>query len=75
MAEKQAFCGDGKISAIECETVDGIKYESTGEINDCTIEGGSVCSNIDNAPIPCSDYTIRYFCECPGDVLFLNDIM
>ena len=63
-SELQQFCGNGKIKAIECETTTGIASYSTGEIAMCTIEGGSVCLNADNYPMPCSDYKIRYFCEC-----------
>ena len=63
-SELQQFCGNGKISTIECETTTGIASYSTGEIAMCTIEGGSVCLNADNAPMPCSDYKIRYFCKC-----------
>ena len=66
-AELKAFCSDGKIKTIECVTTSGIASYSTGEIALCTIEGGSVCLTADNAPIPCSDYKIRYFCECDGE--------
>lgn len=64
--EKEAFCIGGHITAIECVTTNGISSESAGEIMQCTLEGGSVCLNADNAPIPCSDYKIRYFCKCDG---------
>ena len=70
-AELKAFCHDGKIKTIECVTTSGIASYSTGEIALCTIEGGSVCLTADNAPIPCSDYKIRYFCECDGEYLVL----
>ena len=66
-SELKAFCSDGKIKTIECVTTSGIASYSTGEIALCTIEGGSVCLTADNAPIPCSDYKIRYFCECDGE--------
>ncbi|KAH3845741.1 hypothetical protein DPMN_088024 [Dreissena polymorpha] len=52
------------ITAVECQTVDGIASYSTGEVTQCTMEGGSVCLNGDNDPIPCSDYQIRYYCKC-----------
>ena len=65
-----AFCPDGKITQIECITTTGIASYSTGEIAMCTIEGGSVCLNDDNAPFPCSDYKIRYFCKCNGKLDF-----
>ena len=65
-SEKSAFCGGGKLTGIECITVDGISSYSTGEIMTCSLETGSVCLTADNAPIPCSDYKIRYFCTCAG---------
>ena len=67
-AELKAFCGNGKIKTIECVTTTGIASYSTGEIAMCSIEGGSVCLNADNNPLPCSDYKIRYFCECAGEL-------
>ncbi|KAH3721629.1 hypothetical protein DPMN_064565, partial [Dreissena polymorpha] len=63
-AQRMAFCPAGKITAVECQTVDGIASYSTGEVAQCTMEGGSVCLNGDNDPIPCSDYQIRYYCTC-----------
>lgn len=64
--EKKLFCPNGKITSIECVTSNNISSESAGEIMQCTVEGGSACLNADNAPIPCSDYKIRYFCKCNG---------
>ncbi|WAR09835.1 CRAM-like protein [Mya arenaria] len=63
-AQKAAFCPFGKVSRIECKTVDDIASYSSGEIMQCTIEGGAVCLNNDNFPVPCSDYKIKYYCEC-----------
>ncbi|KAH3721619.1 hypothetical protein DPMN_064555 [Dreissena polymorpha] len=63
-AQRSAFCPAGKITAVECQTVDGIASYSTREVTQCTMEGGSVCLNGDNDPIPCSDYQIRYYCKC-----------
>ncbi|WAR14240.1 HMCT-like protein [Mya arenaria] len=65
-AQKAAFCPNGKVSRIECMTSDGIASDSSGEIMQCTIEGGAVCLTTDNAPMPCSDFKIRYFCDCNG---------
>ena len=70
--ELKAFCSDGKIKTIECVTTTGVASYSTGEIAMCTIEGGSICLNDDNFPIPCSDYKIRYFCECTGEFVILK---
>ncbi|WAQ93448.1 EDIL3-like protein [Mya arenaria] len=66
-AQKAAFCPHGKVSRIECRTIDEIASYSSGEIMQCTIEGGAVCLNNDNFPVPCSDYKIKYFCQCTGE--------
>ena len=68
-AQKTAFCPYGKVSSIECVTSDGIASYSTGEIIECSLERGLVCLNADNDPIPCSDYKIRYMCECESKSL------
>ena len=64
--EKAALCFGGKMSDIQCYTADGIPSYSSGEIVTCDLSGGLVCNNNDNAPIPCSDYQVRYFCQCAG---------
>ncbi|KAH3721630.1 hypothetical protein DPMN_064566 [Dreissena polymorpha] len=61
----------GKVTSIECATVDGIASYSTGEIQQCTLETGSRCMNDDNFPVQCSDYKIRYFCDCKGVHVYL----
>ncbi|XP_048245056.1 mucin-19-like isoform X7 [Haliotis rufescens] len=68
MTEQQLteFCPSGKVDKVECETVDKIPSYSTGEIVQCTVEKGLVCKDGDNAPIPCSDYRVRYHCDCSG---------
>ena len=66
--ELKQFCYNGKVTGVECITVDGIHSYSTGEIMTCSIEGGSSCLNDDNFPMPCSDYKIRYFCTCDGEL-------
>lgn len=59
------FCVNGKISRVECWDVDiDAAHYSSGEVMTCTPEGGVMCNNADNFPAPCSDYKIRYFCEC-----------
>ena len=65
-SELTSFCPGGTISQVECQTADGIPSYSSGEILTCTTDGGLVCSNADNFPIPCSDYQIKYECTCPG---------
>ena len=30
------------------------------------MERGLICSDAINDPMPCSDYQVRYYCECPG---------
>ena len=62
--EKQEFCPDGKITDIECQTTDGISHYSSGEQLVCSVDSGLICKNEDNSPIDCSDYRIRYKCEC-----------
>ena len=62
--EKQEFCPHGKVVEIECETIDGIGYFSSGEQLVCDVEQGLICKNEDNSPIDCSDYRVRYRCEC-----------
>ncbi|KAL8604894.1 hypothetical protein ACOMHN_028522 [Nucella lapillus] len=65
-SELTSFCPGGTISQVDCRTVDGIEYFSSGEILTCTTDGGLQCNNADNFPIPCSDYKIKYQCTCPG---------
>lgn len=60
------FCSGGNIVQIICETVDGIPSESSGEIITCNRQTGLTCNNVDNSPIPCSDYQVKYECKCPG---------
>ncbi|XP_025095657.1 mucin-5AC-like [Pomacea canaliculata] len=60
------FCAGGRVSQVDCRTTEGIEYFSSGEMLTCTVDGGLVCNNADNDPVPCSDYKIRYECSCPG---------
>ena len=66
-SEKAALCVGGKVSDIQCYTVDGTPSYSSGEVVSCDLNGGLVCNNDDNMPIPCSDYQVRYFCQCDGE--------
>ncbi|XP_071944581.1 uncharacterized protein [Antedon mediterranea] len=50
-------------TAIECQTINGLPYTSTGEIVSCTTYG-LVCKNEDQTVGECSDYRVRFF--CPG---------
>lgn len=65
-AELAKLCPGGKITSIECTTVTGIASYSSGEVMECTMEGGAVCRNADNYPMNCNDYKIRYYCQCEG---------
>ncbi|XP_076461744.1 uncharacterized protein LOC143294198 [Babylonia areolata] len=65
-SELTSFCPGGTITQVDCQTADGIKYYSSGEILTCTTDGGLQCNNADNFPIPCSDYKIKYLCSCPA---------
>ncbi|PVD30852.1 hypothetical protein C0Q70_10127 [Pomacea canaliculata] len=60
------FCAGGRVSQVDCRTTEGIEYFSSGEMLTCTVDGGLVCNNADNDPVPCSDYKIRYECSCPA---------
>lgn len=61
--EITAFCPYGKISNVDCTTLDGTDYTANMEIATCTIDEGFVCDGAANGPFPCSDYRIRYECE------------
>jgi hypothetical protein len=63
-SELAAFCPGGTITHVDCMTVDNIEYFSSGEILTCDANNGLVCNNGDNFPVPCSDYKIRYQCQC-----------
>ena len=64
LRNKHNFCKDGKITKIECYSVDLQAYsESTGAILTCDLDKGLVCRTSDNFPVPCDDYQIRYYCE------------
>ena len=65
-SELADFCIGGKVTAIECVTVDGIQSYSSGERVTCDANDGLSCRNSDNFPVPCSDYKVRYFCQCQG---------
>ena len=62
--EMAMFCAGGRISRIECATVSGIPDYSSGEIVSCSVNNGFECLNANNFPVPCSDYKVRYFCDC-----------
>ena len=64
--QKQEFCSQGTITDIECETMDGVGYFSSGERLTCDVDNGLICKNEDNFPIECNDYRVRYRCECEG---------
>jgi len=66
-AELASFCPGGTVTQVDCQTSDGIEYFSSGEILTCDVTNGLVCNNVDNFPVPCSDYKIRYQCSCPGE--------
>lgn len=54
------------MSEIECATTTGIASFSSGEMVSCTINNGLECLNDNNYPVPCSDYQVRYYCDCGG---------
>ena len=71
-SEIQKFCPGGNITQIECQTIDGIPSESSGEILTCNRMTGLTCSNQANDPIPCSDYQVRYYCLCSGNCILFS---
>lgn len=64
LEELTTFCPGGRITDIECKTINDIEYYSSGETLTCTVETGLICLNTDNDPIGCNDYQIRYKCSC-----------
>ena len=65
--EKKRFCYGGNVTKIECavNSENHIPYYSSGElVRYCDKEKGIMCSNADNYPVTCSDYKVRYYCEC-----------
>ena len=62
--DKAKFCPGGRITEVECSTVNNTPSELTGETVDCNVYSGLTCLFVENAPIPCSDYKVRYFCDC-----------
>lgn len=67
--EQTAFCNGGMITMVECQDKYGTEYKSTGATVTCDVQNGVLCRNFDNEPIPCSDYKIRYFCNCGSKFL------
>ena len=65
-SELSSVCGGGKLTRIECSTVAGIPDIYTGELLTCSVDRGLDCLNIDNVPVTCSDYKVRYSCNCSG---------
>jgi hypothetical protein len=63
-AEKLAFCGSGKLLSVECQTINKIPSYSAGDLGTtCDLANGIVCKGMDNYPIGCQDYMIRYQCQ------------
>ncbi|XP_021374153.1 mucin-5AC-like [Mizuhopecten yessoensis] len=58
-------CAGGTLDRIECFSIDmNVPSYSTGEIIQCTTDIGLSCQDIDNFPIQCTNYKIRYHCQC-----------
>lgn len=79
--EQSAFCNGGQITSVECQDKFGTDHISTGEMMTCDVQNGVMCRNIDNFPVTCSDYKIRYYCNCgckffiSFDLLFCPDTL
>ncbi|KAH3714942.1 hypothetical protein DPMN_057645 [Dreissena polymorpha] len=73
--EKHTFCPTGTITAVECQTVDGIPFHNTCDNVQCSVDNGSVCLKY---PRLCSDYMIRYYCStcstCPFPIRNVSSI-
>ncbi|XP_055959320.1 mucin-2-like isoform X1 [Patella vulgata] len=63
--ELKKFCPVGKVTKIECTTINNVSSISNAEQLTCKLDSGLQCENADNFPAPCSDYRVRYFCQCP----------
>lgn len=63
---KTGFCAGGKIKDVDCETIYGVTPDSTGDIMECTLSSGVVCTG--NNIVQCSDWKVRYFCEMCGEL-------
>lgn len=68
--EKKAFCQEGVINGVECETVTGQPWFDTNQILTCDVRDGLNCDNSINFGDMCKDYRIRYQCQviCKGTV-------
>lgn len=66
-AEKVDRCPGGSMTRVECYAEAGdIPSYSSGEVLTCDAATGLTCNNADNFPVTCTDYKIRYYCQCPG---------
>ncbi|KAK7483904.1 hypothetical protein BaRGS_00024788, partial [Batillaria attramentaria] len=65
--EAAMFCPGGRLSKAECHTVDGDQpFYLTSLATDCDVTSGFTCDVDRNAPLPCQDFKMRYYCECPA---------
>ncbi|XP_071945589.1 cartilage intermediate layer protein 2-like [Antedon mediterranea] len=49
---------------IQCQTIGGSSYTSTGEVVSCSASLGLVCKNADQTDWSCLDYRVRFKCPC-----------
>ena len=66
--EKKAFCPEGVINGVDCETITGQPWFDTNQILTCDARDGLNCDNSINFGDLCKDYRIRYQCQviCKG---------
>ena len=66
--EKKAFCPEGVINGVDCETITGQPWFDTNQILTCDVRDGLNCDNSINFGDLCKDYRIRYQCQviCKG---------
>ena len=63
VADHEKLCNNYTTLRIECNTTDGEKAETTGELFDCDKDLGFVCKNIEQDSTTCSNYKFRLRCS------------
>ncbi|XP_052212124.1 mucin-5B-like [Dreissena polymorpha] len=61
--EIMQFCACGVISKVECQTTTGQSLAQSPDFATCSKDNGLVCSFLENFPMGCQDYRVRYECQ------------
>jgi hypothetical protein len=56
------ICNGAAPIGIECRTLGGVNWSSTGEVYSCTASTGGVCVNAQQPDGYCQDYEVRFLC-------------